>query len=89
MALDPEEIARIDVGMPVVGYGGDRLGTVREVYPHYLLVGRDGRPHLDLEVQTNAVVGIEDGTVYVSVTSDSVDTVDDEETAHRMIGDDR
>jgi len=89
MALDPQVIARIKAGMPVIGYGGDRLGNVREVYPHFLLVGAPDQPHLDREVQTNAILRIEGGTVYVSVTRDSVDTVDDAETAHRVIGDDR
>ena len=62
---------------------GTLLGHVREVHPHYLLVGQDGE-HADLEVPVHAIRGFADGELQVSVNRDSVTEVDDVETAHRL-----
>ena len=61
----------------------DDLGHVREVHPHYLLVGREGE-HADVEVPVHAILSFADGQLQVSVNRDSVTEVDDVETAHRM-----
>ena len=71
------------MGTPVVGFNGALLGKVREVHPHYLLVGREGE-HTDLEVPVHAILGFSDGQLQVSVNQDSVTEVDDVETAHRL-----
>ena len=86
MTNDPHNVKNIPVGTPVVGFNGELLGRVREVHPHYLLIGRAGE-HDDLDVPVHAIVGFTDGTLHVSVSRSSVTAVDDQETAHRM-GDD-
>ena len=80
---DPHGTSAIPVGTPVRAYDGTRLGTVREVHPHYLLVGQDGE-HNDLEVPVHAILGFDGGVLQVSVNRSSVTEVDDVETAHRM-----
>jgi hypothetical protein len=83
MTDDPHGTSDIPVGMPVIAFDGSQLGTIREVYPHYLLVGHEGQ-HTDLEVPVHAIVGVENGALRVSVNRGAVSEVDDEETAHRM-----
>ena len=80
---DPHGTRDIAVGTPVIAYNGELLGTVREVFPHYLLVHQDGQ-HDDLEVPVHAIRGFEDGKLRVSVNRWAVTEVDDEETAHRL-----
>lgn len=83
MVDDPHGVARIPVGMPVLAFDGSPLGEVREVHPHYLLVGQEGQ-HTDLEVPVHAIRGVVDGQLQVSVNRGAVTEVDDVETAHRM-----
>lgn len=71
------------VGMPVHGYSGNLLGYLREIHPHYLLVGQEGQ-HEDLEVPVQAVTSISEGVLHVSVNRESASAVDDVETAHRL-----
>ena len=81
---DPHDVRRIPVGTPVIGYDGKSLGKVREVYPHFLLIGQEG-VHGDLEVPVHAIRGFANGTLEVSVTRESATAVDDEESAHRLV----
>jgi hypothetical protein len=83
MTDDPHGMSRIPVGMPVLAFDDSLLGEVREVHPHYLLVGREGE-HTDLEVPVHAILGVTDGRLQVSVNRGAVTEVDDVETAHRM-----
>jgi hypothetical protein len=83
MTYDPHGTRDIPVGAPVRAFDGSLLGHVREVHPHYLLVGQDGE-HADLEVPVHAIRGFADGELQVSVNRDSVTEVDDVETAHRL-----
>jgi hypothetical protein len=83
MTDDPHGVGRIPVGMPVLAFDGSLLGEVREVHPHYLLVGQEG-VHTDLEVPVHAILGVKDGRLQVSVNREAVTEVDDVETAHRM-----
>ena len=83
MTDDPHGTRDIPVGTPVRAFDGTLLGHVREVHPHYLLVGQDGE-HADLEVPVHAIRGVTDGELQVSVNRDSGTEVDDVETAHRM-----
>lgn len=85
MPYDPQQ--DIPVGTPVVGADGAELGEVREAYPHYLLVGRQGQ-HEDREVLVQSILDFTDGKLRVSVTEDSTNQVDDVETAHRSMEDD-
>jgi hypothetical protein len=88
MSDDPHGTADIPVGTDVVAFDGSSLGQVREIHPHYLLVGRAGQ-HEDLEVPVHAIVGVVDGKLQVSVNRESVTSVDNEETAHRLNEDPR
>ena len=83
MTDDPHNTSEIPIGMPVIAFDGSELGHVREVYPHYLLVRREGQ-HTDLEVPVHAIRGVTEGRLQVSVNREAVSEVDDEETAHRM-----
>jgi hypothetical protein len=83
MTDDPHGTRNIPLGAPVRAYDGTLLGYVREVHPHYLLVGQEGE-HDDLEVPVHAIRGLVAGELQVSVTRGAVTSVDDEETAHRM-----
>jgi hypothetical protein len=80
---DPHNTANIPVGTRVVGPGGQDLGRVHEVHPHYLLVGEEGQ-HEDLNVPVHAILGLEGDVLRVSVTRDAVTPVDNVETAHRQ-----
>jgi hypothetical protein len=83
MTADPHGMRNIPVGTPVVGFNGRPLGKVREAYPHYLLVAREGE-HDDLEVPVHSIISFEEGTLRVHVTRESATEVDHEETAHRL-----
>jgi hypothetical protein len=83
MTDDPHGARDIPVGTPVLGFNGAPLGFVREVHPHYILVGQDGE-HADLEVPVHAILRFAEGQLQVSVNRDSVTEVDDIETAHRL-----
>ena len=83
MTDDPHGTHNIPIGTPVHGFDGTLLGYVREVHPHYLLVGQEGQ-HADLDVPVHAILGFTDGQLQVSVNRESVTEVDDMETAHRL-----
>jgi hypothetical protein len=83
MTDDPHGARDIPVGTQVLGFNGAELGYVREVHPHYILVGRDGE-HADLEVPVHAILRFAGGQLHVSVNRDSVTEVDDVETVHRL-----
>ncbi|MGH2616122.1 MAG: hypothetical protein ACRDJC_12840 [Thermomicrobiales bacterium] len=83
MTYDPHGIQNIPIGTPVRAFNGSLLGHVREVHPHYLLVGEEGQ-HADLEVPVHAIRGFTEGQLQVSVNRESVTEVDDVETAHRL-----
>lgn len=80
-SIDP---SKIKIGATVVAANGEVLGQVREVYPHFLLVARSGE-HQDLEVPVQSILSLGDGRVHTSVNRESSTSVDDVETAHRMI----
>ena len=83
MTDDPHGTRDIPIGTPVRAFDGSLLGTVREVHPHYLLVGQEGE-HNDLEVPVHAIRGFSEGHLQVSVNRGAVTEVDDVETVHRM-----
>ena len=83
MTDDPHGTRDIPIGTPVRAFDGTLLGQVREVHPHYLLVGQEGQ-HADLEVPVHAILGFAEEQLQVSVNRESVTEVDDVETAHRM-----
>ncbi len=83
MTDDPHGTQNIPVGTPVRGFNGSLLGYVREVHPHYLLVGEEGQ-HADLNVPVHAIQDFSEGQLQVSVNRDAVTEVDDVETVHRQ-----
>jgi len=83
MASESRENRKIPIGTSVIGFNGEFLGVVREAYPHFLLVGREGE-HDNLEIPVHAITGIVDGKLQVSVTRGAVTEVDDVETAHNI-----
>ncbi len=83
MTDDPHGARDIPVGTHVLGFNGAELGYVREVHPHYILVGQEGK-HADLEVPVHAILRFAGGQLQVSVNREAVTEVDDVETAHRL-----
>lgn len=84
MSFNPIDRTKIKVGATVVAINGEVLGQIREVYPHFLLVARAGE-HQDLEVPVQSILNVDDGRIHTSVNRESTTSVDDVETAHRMI----
>lgn len=83
MSEVPHETQTIAIGTPVRAFNGSLLGYVRDVHPHFILVGQEGQ-HDALEVPTHAIKGYVDGELQVSVNRWAVTEVDDEETSHRL-----
>ncbi len=79
MTDDPHGTQRIPLGTPVRAFDGSLLGYVRDVHPHYILVGEEGQ-HIDVEVPVHAIRGIVDGQLQVSVNRWAVTEVDTVET---------
>ena len=86
MTFDPHGIKDIPAGTPVIGFDGSLLGTVREAYPHYILVDQQDE-HDDLDIPVHAITGFEEGRLYVSINRASATAVDHEETVHHQEGD--
>jgi len=83
METDPHGAPRIPIGTRVVALDGSPLGRVREVYPHYLLVGEEGE-HEELQVPMTAITGWENGRLRVSVNRRALSQVDEVETARHL-----
>lgn len=81
------EQSGIPAGTRVIALDGERLGTVREVQDYYILIDQPDA-HDDLKVPSDAVVGMEDGALRISVNRSALSAVDDEESAHRDLPDD-
>lgn len=76
MSNDSRGVSQIPIGTPVIAFDGEELGKVREVYPNYILVGEEGEPE-DLQISVHAIVGVENGSLRVSVTRRAISQVDD------------
>jgi hypothetical protein len=72
-------------GTPVFALNGERLGIVRTVYPHILLVEQEGTPHADLEVPPHAIAAYEEGRLQLTVNREALSIVDDDEAASRRL----
>jgi len=83
MTDDPHGVQDVPIGTSVRAFDGSLLGTVRDVHPHFLLVGQEGE-HTVLEVPVHAIRGFVDGHLQVSVNRGAVTEVDDAETSHRL-----
>jgi len=85
MTDDPHGTRTIQLGTPVLALNDEHLGTVRDVHPHYLIVGQEGE-HGELEIPVHAIAGIDGGSLRLSVNREALTAVDDNETAHRQLG---
>lgn len=83
MTDDLHNMRDIPVGTPVVALNGELLGTVREIYPHYLLVDQPG-VHNDLDIPAHAVRGLVDGMLQLTINRSALTEVDHEETVHHQ-----
>jgi hypothetical protein len=75
----------IPVGATVIALDGSTLGTVREVHPHYVLVGEQEDPHVDFDVPVRAIARIEGKQVHLKVNRSALTEVDDTESANRRL----
>lgn len=82
MVHDPHNTNSIPAGTPVIARNGERLGTVRESHPHYILVDQPDE-HLDLDVPVHGIEGFTDGMLHLSLNREALTRVDHEETVHR------
>lgn len=53
------------------------MGTIRTVYPHFVLVSQDDNPHSDLEVPPHAIVSYDGERLHLSVNRRALSVVDD------------
>ena len=75
----------VPVGATVVAANGQPIGNVREVHPHYLVIEREFSS-ADLDIPLHAVVGIEEGSVRLSVNLEALTELPaEEQTAGRRI----
>lgn len=74
----------IPLGTEVIGHNGQRLGTVHQVHPHYVVVKQDGSPHASLEIPSHAILNY-DGKLHVSVSRDASTVIDEVETAEHEL----
>lgn len=71
-------------GTPVIAADGQHLGTVHEVYEHFILVRPEGA-HGELEVPPHAVTDYDGTRITLSVNREALSVVDDEESASRRL----
>lgn len=85
MTDDPHGTHNIPVGTPVLAFNGEFMGRVRDIHPHYLIVGQEGE-HAELDVPVHAIAGMEGGSLRLRVNREALTAVDDNETVHRQQG---
>ena len=85
MTDDPHGTRDIRLGTPVLALNGEHLGIVRDVHPHYVIIGQEGA-HDELDVPVHAIEGMEDGSLRLRVNREALTAVDDNESAHRRLG---
>ena len=83
---DSADQTTIPIGASVVALDGTTLGKVREIHPHYILVGEQEDPHYDFDVPVRAIARIEGKTVHLKVNRSALTEVDDTESANRRLG---
>jgi hypothetical protein len=69
----------------VIALTGALLGSVRTVYPHFLLVIQEGDDQLDLEVPPHAIARYDGERLYLTVNREALSAVDDQEAAERRL----
>jgi len=61
-------------GWTVVANDGHRLGVIRDVGQHYVLVSRGGRQS-DLFVPSSAIANVDDAVVYLNLAKGEVEAM--------------
>jgi len=83
---DSTDQTTIPIGASVIALDGTTLGKVREIHPHYVLVGEQEDPHYDFDVPARAIARVEGNTVHLKVNRSALTEVDDTESANRRLG---
>lgn len=63
-------------GTTVIAENGERLGTIRVVYPNYILVQQDEDPDHDLEVPVHALASYDGEQLVLTVNRRALSVVD-------------
>ena len=63
-------------GTAVMAENGERLGTIRTVYPHYFLIRQEQDPGHDLEVPAHAIGSYDGEKLYLTVDRRALSVVD-------------
>ncbi len=63
-------------GTVVMAENGERLGTIRTVHPHYLLVRQEEDPEHDLDVPVHAIGSYDGEKLYLTVDRRALSVVD-------------
>lgn len=71
----------LPTGAAVVDATGERIGTIRAVYPHYVAVAEHGNPPTGFRVPFRAIRAVADDTVRLSVPAAVLDRMTPEELA--------
>lgn len=82
---DSADLSIVTVGASVVALDGTVLGKVREIHPHYVLVGEQDDPHFDFDVPVRAIARVDGNTVHLKVNRSALTEVDDTESANRRL----
>lgn len=64
----------IDNGWDVVTSDDEKLGSVEEVHPHYLVVGKGLIFHSERYVPVSTITSVENNKVYLGVSKSEVDS---------------
>ena len=66
----------IDHSWSVYGADGETIGTVDEVHPQFLVVGKGFLRHRERYVPVSAITAVEQECVYLNVASTEIDDLD-------------
>lgn len=70
-------------GSRVEAANGETIGTVRAVFPHFLLVA-DEVTGVDYDIPQHAINRYEDGTIYLMVNREALTAFRDDATERRL-----
>jgi len=79
--MTPPTEPYLPTGAAVVDGNGDRIGTIRAVYPHYVAVAASGAPPDAYRVPFRAIARVTDDTVTLSVPVTALDRMTPEEVS--------
>ena len=62
----------IDTSWDVYGADGEKIGTIDEVHPHYLVVGKGLIVHREHYIPVRAITNVDRECVYLNVSSSDI-----------------